>query len=462
MRFLALILCALVAAPVDAAPKKKKPAAAKKAPKAKPKPAPKPAPEPEPAPKVAEKKSTVLLDTNPAALAYQLEQALSEGFTVGAADTALPDEVDHDAVVKASRKGRAVAVVTARYANGVWVLRTWSGADGGVLAEATFKAPKDGPKAVVPKGALAKLVAAAKKADATAAQGGADETAAGAGTKPAGEKRPPDGAKPKPEPARQQEEEKEQEPEPPAAAEVEPQRDRGPKPQALRIAVGVKPGDRIYTPNDDLFVALSRYRQPLAPRIAFELDFFPGALATSGPASWFGLTASLDFLVFVTAVASDGTRYTTSSLRVTASAMGRIPIIDDRLELGVLFGFALDTYEIGGDAPVPDVSYSALRPGASVALRLFGPVYLRAAGGYHILLGTGQLGSAQYFPRLKGGGMDLEAGAMVRPLRFLELRASFDYRRFWFSFNPEPGDPYIAGGALDDSRGFSVTAAFTY
>lgn len=447
MRWLALLLCALVATPVEAAAKKKrKPAAAKKAP-------PKAAPEPEPEPAPPAKKSTVLLDTNPAALAVQLEQALSQGFTVAAADTALPEEVDHDAVVRAARKARAVAVVTARYQNKVWVVRTWSGADGGVVAEATFKAPVEGPKAVVPKAALAKLVAGAVKAESTAGQAGAEETAAGASPK---EKKPPEKPKEK-EPAP-----KEKEPEKEAAAPAPPE--TGEKPKALHLGVGVNVSDRRWFYEDDLFGALSRYRQPLAPRFSFELELYPGAFVTSGPASWFGVTASVDFLAFVTAVAADGTRYPTSSVRLKLSGGARIPIAD-RLELGVTFGYALTTYGIAGDAAtrpnVPDVAYSALRPAGSVALKIYGPLWIKVAGGYQILLGTGELGSAEFFPRLTGGGMDVEAGAMVRLFRFVEVRASYTYQRYWFSMNPEPGDPYIAGGALDDSRGFSIFAAFT-
>lgn len=450
MRWLALLLCALLAAPVEAAAKKKKPAAAKKAP-------PKPPPEPEPAPAPPAKKSTVLLDTNPAALAVQLEQALSQSFAVAAADTALPEDIDRDAVMRAAGKARAVAVVTARYQNKVWVVRTWSGADGGVLAEATFKAPVEGPKAVVPKPILAKLVAGAVKAESAAAQAGAQETAAGSGPK---EKRPADTAKPK-EPAPAQKE-KEKEPEPAKEAAAPAAAESGEKPKALHLGVGMPLTDRRFFYNVDLFGALSRYRQPLAPRIGFELELFPAAFATGGPASWFGITASFDFLIAVRAVAADGTAFPTSSLRLKLNGGARIPIAD-RLELGVTFGYALTTYGIvGTDKPnVPDVAYSALRPAASVAVRLFGPVWVKAAGGYQIVLNAGQIQSAEFFPRSTVGGMDVEAGALVRPFRFLEVRAAYTYQRYWFTMNPEPGDPYIAGGALDDSRGLSVFAAFT-
>ena len=455
MRLPVLLLCALVAAPAAEAAKKKKPPPAKTKPA---KPA-KPPPEPEPAPQPAAKKSTVLLDTNPAALAVQLETTLTEGFTVAAADTALPEELDRDAVMKAAKKARAVAVVTARYANNVWVVRTWSAADGGVLAEGTFKAPKEGPKAVVPKPLLGKLLAGALKAESSAGASGGEETPTTASSSP--KEKPKEKPKPSEPPPPSKPAEPEPKEEPPAAAAAE----TGEKPKALHVGIGAHFLDRRLFYEDDLFGALSRYRQPLAPHLGAELEFYPGALITSGPLSWFGLTASFDFLAFVTAVAADGTRYPTSSLRLRLNLAGRIPIAD-RLELGITFGYALTTYGITGDAAtrpnVPDVSYSALRPAATVGLKIVGPLWVRVGGGYHILLNTGQLGSAEYFPRVTGGGFDASAGVMVRLFRFVEIRGAFEYQRFWFSMNPEPGDPYIAGGALDDSRGFSVNAAFTY
>ena len=457
MRALALVWCLLLVAPAAEAAKKKKPAAAKKAP------APKPEPEAPPPPPA--KKLTVLLDTNPAALAYQLEQALQEKYVVGITDPALPEEIGHEAVVKAAKKGGAVAVVTARYANGTWVVRTYSGADGGVLAEVTFRGPTQG-KVAIPKPGMAKLLAAAAKAEtasasdepeaaaATPAKTPAKGTDAGKDKKPSGDDKKKAAAK-EPEPA-------------PVPEKIEAARatadDEGEPVQALRLGAGVRLGDRKLVYTDDLFGALSRYSSPLAPSIAIEAELFPGAFATRGLAAIFGLVAAVDFLVGVTAVAADGSRFPTSAVRLKASLAGRIPL--GRLEVGILFGYALTTYAISGDPTlkpnVPDVGYSALRPGLTLSLKVFGPVYVRATGGYQILLAKGQLGAAEYFPRSTGGGLDFQAGVSVKPLRFVELRATFDYQRFWFSMNPEPGDPYIAGGALDDSRGFSVLAAFTY
>jgi hypothetical protein len=456
MRLLILLLCALLAAPAaEAAGKKKKPAATKKTPKVRPE----PEPEPEPAKPAAVAKSTVLLDTNPPAVAGQLEAALQSNFNVGVADTALPDDIDRDSIVKAAKKGRAVAVVTARYANGVWIVRTWGGADGAVLAEVTFKAPKEGAKAVVPKPGLSKLMAAAQKAESGASSAAQEETASGATTKT---KEPATGK----EPAKSKEPEKRQEPEEKVETEEAPApAEEGEKPEALHIGAGIRIVDRKLSYTDDLFGALSRYTQPLAPRIAFELEFFPGAFATSGPASWFGITGGLDFLVAVTAVAADGTRYPTNALRVRANVAARIPIAN-RLEIGITFGYQLATYGITGEAAtkpnVPDTAYSALRPAASLGLRLVGPLWIKAGFGYQAVLDAGQIKSAQYFPRATVGGLDLDAGVVVHIVRFLEVKAAFEYERYWYSMNPEVGDPYIAGGALDDSRGFSVFAAFTF
>ena len=40
-------------------------------------------------------------------------------------------------------------------------------------------------------------------------------------------------------------------------------------------------------------------------------------------------------------------------------------------------------------------------------------------------------------------------GLGVRPMAHFEIRLQVDYARYFFSMNPKVGDPYVAGGALD-------------
>jgi len=51
-------------------------------------------------------------------------------------------------------------------------------------------------------------------------------------------------------------------------------------------------------------------------------------------------------------------------------------------------------------------------------------------------------------------GYELDAG--------LEIRLGFDVRRYFFSMNPEVGDPFIAGGALDQYLGYTLGIAYRY
>ncbi|WP_437999755.1 hypothetical protein WMF26_07430 [Sorangium sp. So ce185] len=92
------------------------------------------------------------------------------------------------------------------------------------------------------------------------------------------------------------------------------------------------------------------------------------------------------------------------------------------------------------------VSYVALRLGADGRLPV-GPVALEAGAGYQAPLSMGAL--ASYFREPSAGGVDLRVAVAVPFAPGLEARAGASYARFFYDFDAEPGDPYIAGGALD-------------
>lgn len=59
------------------------------------------------------------------------------------------------------------------------------------------------------------------------------------------------------------------------------------------------------------------------------------------------------------------------------------------------------------------------------------------------------LGSAAWFPRITGAGVEAHAGATWRARGPVSVHARADLRRYFFDVNPEVGDPYIVGGAVD-------------
>jgi hypothetical protein len=63
---------------------------------------------------------------------------------------------------------------------------------------------------------------------------------------------------------------------------------------------------------------------------------------------------------------------------------------------------------------------------------------------------SNSLAQTGYFPHATAGGVDAQIGPAVALSDFFELRLNGEYRRYFFSMNPRPGEAHIAGGALDE------------
>ena len=102
---------------------------------------------------------------------------------------------------------------------------------------------------------------------------------------------------------------------------------------------------------------------------------------------------------------------------------------------------------------LPDVTYRYARGGLAVAAPLAPRWELQVTAGWRQLLGMGGLTDAAWFPRATGAGLDAGAGVALHVAPWLVLHARLDLRRYFFAMNPEPGDPWIAGGATDQYFG---------
>jgi hypothetical protein len=54
-----------------------------------------------------------------------------------------------------------------------------------------------------------------------------------------------------------------------------------------------------------------------------------------------------------------------------------------------------------------------------------------------------------WFPRLSGGAIDGEIGIGVDLAHGIRARLALELCRYYFAMHPEPGDAWIAGGAVD-------------
>jgi hypothetical protein len=131
-------------------------------------------------------------------------------------------------------------------------------------------------------------------------------------------------------------------------------------------------------------------------------------------------------------------------------AFGGDPAFGARFVLGLHGGIVKETFAFKGDpqlvAGLPDVDYLFWRAGADGRLRA-GPIALMAGASYLPAIAGGAL--ADRFRGTSFAAVELGAGLAVPVGSIFELRANGDYTRVFYAFHPVPGDPYVAGGALD-------------
>lgn len=401
-------------------------------------------------------KPKVVLDA-PKPVSPALEKALKAKYTITKTSLA-PEPTGGDVKAACLDAGGAIAVITARPGGGdLYTVMVLNGADGSPLGSFRVKAGKK-PLKALSKPDAKKLGEGLKDARAPKKD---------AAPPPDEKKPPPDEKKPPPDEKNPPADEKKPdekkpdrvkptEPPPPPDETVredpEPRSTAAsPKPWALRAGVGFKLFNRLFGYTDDIFDALSTYYLPRGPAIAANLEVYPAAFVTGGPAAHIGLLVDFDYAVGISSKSEDGTKYGTTALNLRASLIGRIPI--SRVTINPFFGYALQTYGISsssGTKPnIPNVSYGGLRGGLELRIMIIGPVgfQLGFAGTY--LLSKGEVGGAGYFPRAKANGIDANGALVLAIGERIEVTLGGEYQRYWYSMNPEIGDPYIAGGALD-------------
>ena len=197
------------------------------------------------------------------------------------------------------------------------------------------------------------------------------------------------------------------------------------------------------------FMRRIRYRDDLNMQLrAHDLEApAAGIAATLRLAGRFSVRAELELVIGLQgSETSDGTSYETSASEWSAGVHGAWPIAGT--QLGVHAGYGEQRCAVGGDL-IPDVTYRWL--GVGVALRVpFGSrLALEGGAGWRQLVDAGELGSAAWFPRVSGAGVDVDLGVRWQATDAIALSAGGDLRRYFLAMNPEPGDPWIAGGALD-------------
>jgi hypothetical protein len=396
----------------------------------------------------------------PAAASKVVEASLGKSAVV-TRQSPLPSDVPTRTLVELGRSVSAVAIVVVAEAPGAVSIDVFNAADGAPLGHVEVRTSKKAPFKTVPKALLAqvqKAISQGKVAPAPKAPEKTPEVVVK--TTP-----PPDDKTTTPVKTGQATTGG-------TTSVISDGSTEGPKPEReseiVKVSAGLRTFNRSLTWNDDLFGRMPKYVLPAGPAIAVDAEFFPLALVTHGALSHLGVEGAFEQAVGISSTdKTTGDLYTTSSMRFRAGALFALPI--DRFTLGAHAGWSMQSFGFSatstGSAPVarvniPNVRYGAIRAGLTGAVEIIKPLSVELGLAYQGVLSSGEIGSATYFQHAQVGGADFTLSVAYRIIPNLEARLTAEYQRYWFTLNPNPGDPWIAGGALDEYKSVRVTVAW--
>jgi len=229
---------------------------------------------------------------------------------------------------------------------------------------------------------------------------------------------------------------------------------------SLQAAMGV--GMRHFSYVDRLTPSLRPYDLDAAPLASVSATAYPLAFTRVPVIRDLGVTGEYAQAFAISSQDSSGNHVGTTWQSFDVGAIERIPLtraVIVHVSLG--YGgndFAFDQSQASAGAALPGVAYRFVRAAADVRVELFRSLAAFAGAGYLDVLDSGAMG--QLFPRETVGGVEAHVGASYAFTPHWQASLSAAYTRFFYSFNPVPGDASVAGGALDEQT--RVQAAFAY
>lgn len=271
---------------------------------------------------------------------------------------------------------------------------------------------------------------------------------------------------PEPEPVVEVRPEPRREPEPvvQAAVSAEPvERDDDDGWRWLSLSVGPELYGRHYSYRDDLFEVLRAYDLTATPALTATAEVYPVS-ARRDPLAGLGVAARFTHVPTFDTEDVAGSQYESKAQSYVAGARYRIQIA--RVELAAAVDYGSQSFSIApvADAPdpdFPDARYRFVRAGLGGAAPLVAGFALAGGIGYRQVLASGEIESGDFFPRSSARGIDGELELSYALMLGFDVRAGAALERYGHDLDPEPGDPRVAGGALDQYPRFYVRLGFT-
>ncbi len=215
---------------------------------------------------------------------------------------------------------------------------------------------------------------------------------------------------------------------------------------------------RHFAYSDGLLGSLRPYALDAAPLVTAAVEVYPLAGTkridpglVAGYAGSFALASS----------SADTGKVTTRWRRAFAAARVRARTgsqVSPLVGVTVGYGEELFAFDTAANAALPSVDYRFVRAGADVRVPL-GRFALFANCAYMFVTSAGE--TAARFPRASVAGIEGDLGGAFSFGSF-EARLTASYRRFFYAMHPQPGDAYVAGGAVDELSGLQASLAYAY
>jgi hypothetical protein len=246
-----------------------------------------------------------------------------------------------------------------------------------------------------------------------------------------------------------------------ARAEAFPRSAPGSEPaRIVELGVGVELAGRRFAYTDALTGNLRPYDLFPAALVGVTGELFPFA-RTHGLARGLGLSFDYASALGLSSVLGDE-RITTRWNRLGLDVHARFwPNGTPGPRVGAALGFGWTRFDFDAARPLseslPAVSYRYLRAGLETRLPA-GPVSAMASLGYR-----GVLSGGATYDRFRAhtlAGVDASLGVALPLGRGFEAELAATYTRYFATFSPEPGDAYIAGGAIDELLGLRLSVTY--
>lgn len=209
---------------------------------------------------------------------------------------------------------------------------------------------------------------------------------------------------------------------------------------------------RGFSYSDPITGNLRPYQAYFLPQLGGVLELHPLVLAGSRALGALGLYFGFGY-AFGASEREGGPSFPTSDTELALGARYAIDL--GSLTVIPSFGYQARSFVLKAaddgteETEFPDVSYSGIGGGLGVELPLFAGLTALGGAEYTHVLSPGEVISASYHRAGSVGAIAAELGLRLGLSRVIDVELSGRYQHYFYDFDPEPGDTFIAGGALD-------------